>query len=314
MSNAWALHKRGPQRKAFRESELAKQKISYERQLAGNQPESKPYNAFEHLCRSIIPNQNGKRLMAMFTVYFDESGTHSESKAVVVAGYIATVEQWDEFEREWRAMLDAEHLTMFHRKDLENFRGEFQEKYGWDPTRRERVVKLAQGIIKRRVNVGFCSAVLKRDYDEIVTGEMRKYYGRHYYTFCINDALRLVSNWIRKFSRTDPIHYVFEAGAEGRGEVDARFEEINSDEKLRDLYKLASWTFADKRNLVQLQAADVIAYETFKQMDNRIVEGAKRKVRKSLEDLLKSTHMSNYWDKENLMKIVSHYRKRNKGQ
>jgi hypothetical protein len=248
----------------------------------------------------------------MFTVYLDESGTHDKSKAVIVAGCIATVNQWALFEREWREMLDREGVSIFHRNDLENFKGEFQEKDGWNPARRARVVSLAQGIIRRRMNFGICSAVIKRDYAEIIIGEMRDYYGRHYYTFCVNDALRLVGNWIRDFSRTDPLHFVFESGAEGSGEVAARLAEISGSERLRRLYNLAGWSFADKRDVVQLQAADVWAYETFKQMDNRIVDGVKRKVRKSAEALIKCPHVSNYWCKEDLIKLTLDYQERKK--
>lgn len=272
----------------------------------------KPYNAFEHLWRSIIPNQDRERLITVFTIYFDESGTHGRSKAVVVAGCISTVERWTLFEQEWKAFLNEEGISILHRNDLENFRGEFQEKYGWNPSRRERVVRLAQGIISRRINFAVCSAVIKRDYDEIITGDMRDYYGRHYYTFCVNDALRLVANWIRKYSRTDPIAYVFETGAEGSGEVAARFTKISGNEKLRKLYNFGSWSFAPKRDLVQLQAADLWAYETFKQMDNRVVDGVKRKVRKSAEVLTKCPHASNYYLKEDLVRLASNYQERKK--
>jgi hypothetical protein len=275
-------------------------------------PSEKPYSAFKHLWRSVIPYQDRERLMAMFTVYLDESGTHDKSKAVVVAGCIATVNQWTFFEREWREMLEREGISIFHRNDLENFKGEFKEEYGWNPARRARVVRLAQGIIKRRTNYAICSAVIKRDYDEIIMGEMRDYYGRHYYTFCVNDALRLVGNWIRKFSRTEPLNLVFESGAEGIGEVMTRLAEISRSEKLTRLYNFASGTFAKKQDLVQLQAADLWAYETFKQMDNRIVDGVKRKVRKSAEDLINCPHASNYWRKEDLLNLVSDYQERKK--
>jgi hypothetical protein len=38
----------------------------------------------------------------IFDVYLDESGTHAASKAVSVAGYLATPERWNAFSVEWK--------------------------------------------------------------------------------------------------------------------------------------------------------------------------------------------------------------------
>jgi len=62
------------------------------------------YDAFDHLIQSLCLQKQD--LMAMlFTAYFDESGTYLGSGAVVVGGYVATVEQWQHFAREWNYIL-----------------------------------------------------------------------------------------------------------------------------------------------------------------------------------------------------------------
>ena len=40
--------------------------------------------------------------MLVLSGYFDESGTDSLSKAVSVAGFVSTVEQWEVFTVQWR--------------------------------------------------------------------------------------------------------------------------------------------------------------------------------------------------------------------
>jgi hypothetical protein len=250
----------------------------------------------------------------MFIVYFDESGTHYKAKAFALAGYIATAEQWIEFEREWRDLLQSENISMFHRTDLECFHNEFSEDNGWNPTRRERVVRRAQGIIRRRVNIGISSSIIKQAYDEIITGEARHFYGEHYYSFAVRDCLERVADWIKRFHRTEPIRYVFEKGAEGQTEVNEALTEAYEDKDLRERFKLDGWSFEDKRSVVQLQAADLLAYETFKHMENQIVDGVKRRMRKSLYDLLRQSggtpHHSNYWNTHNLTELVDVYRSR----
>lgn len=63
----------------------------------------------------------------------------------------------------------------------------------------------------------------------------------------------------------------------------------------------------DKRAVIQLQAA-VVAYETWKQMQNRIVAGELRPMRRSLWNLLRRSkgtpHISNYFDRDNLRELA----------
>jgi hypothetical protein len=49
----------------------------------------------------------------MFVAYFDESGTHGESKALVVSGYVASTDQWSKFDAEWKWAIAAEGLSIF---------------------------------------------------------------------------------------------------------------------------------------------------------------------------------------------------------
>ena len=236
----------------------------------------------------------------MFTAYFDESGTHKNS-AIVVAGYIATDEQWTEFRRNWSDLLQGEGVSHLHRTDLESFQKEFK---CWDKSRQIRVIKQAQGIIKLRVNTGFASGLIKVHYDEIIKKELRDEYGKDYYTFCVRDCLRHIVNWAIKYSQNKPIRYVFESGAEGQSEVEAIFQAIDKNEKDKALLRLSDWSFKDKLKVLPLQAADFCAYEMWKQMQNQIVNGKQRDLRKSFANLLKVKHISNYFDRENLIELV----------
>lgn len=63
-----------------------------------------PYDAFEHLWRSIFPFDAREKLMVMLTVYADESGTDGRSPIVAVGGYVSEVPQWDDFQKAWNEM------------------------------------------------------------------------------------------------------------------------------------------------------------------------------------------------------------------
>lgn len=132
----------------------------------------------------------------MFTVYFDES--YGPSDAYVVAGYVAKDEQWIEFIREWTGLLEREAITTLHRTDLECFHGEFSEARGWNPQRRAHVVMQAQGIIRRRVNIGVSSGIIKSHFDDI-PDEAKEHTGKHYYTLCAQDCFRHMTNWVNQY-------------------------------------------------------------------------------------------------------------------
>ncbi len=52
--------------------------------------------------------------MPMFTLYCDDSGTHSASDVAIAGCYIATVEQWGELKRNWDEINAREKFGVFH--------------------------------------------------------------------------------------------------------------------------------------------------------------------------------------------------------
>ena len=100
-----------------------------------------------------------------FTACFDDSGTHPESRTAVCAGYVATVEQWRNLEREWREADKQDPFMPFHLTDCLAAHRQFK---GWNKERKYTLVKKLIGIINSRVRQGVISAVVKSDYDELV--------------------------------------------------------------------------------------------------------------------------------------------------
>lgn len=67
----------------------------------------------------------------MLRAYFDDSGTHADSEVVAIGGLIGTVDQWNEFDRKWKALLAAPlpskpPLRMFHLSHCNAANGEFR--------------------------------------------------------------------------------------------------------------------------------------------------------------------------------------------
>jgi hypothetical protein len=236
--------------------------------------------------------------LSRFAAYFDESGTHAASPVLVVAGYLSPVEQWSHFEREWRELLDEFRVANpFHMTDFENRWRQFQ---GWDDSARHRCIDRITGILGRRTWFRTAFAVNVADYQDVVGGADVSPYG-----FCVWEWMKEAERWLDRYGYTAPIDYVFERGS-GRGaEIENNFQWMLSRRKdLRKRYRINSYTFADKRDMLPLQAVDVFAYEAWKHLMNVILPEVKRASRKSLQLLLgKARHHAYYHGREHLEKF-----------
>lgn len=223
--------------------------------------------------------------MAMFTFYGDESYAPN-TNAYAVSGYIATVEQWEEWEREWRELGRGEGFTILHKRLLEtNVKGSVFE---WpDLTadekreKKKRINSRACDIILRRVNAGFTAAISKTEWKEIVAeSRWAAALGKSFYAAGVYVCLNLISMWIEQFpNRRDPIdgiRYVFEEGADGRDEAEAMIREFKRDERQCERYKIKGYSFEKKKDVWPLQAADFLAYESYRHIDNQLMGEVKR--------------------------------------
>jgi hypothetical protein len=85
------------------------------------------------------------KIFVSIVAYLDESGTHDESAKMlgsevpIIAGYMATREQWGEFCQDWQKALDDDTVSYFHYRVF-NARDERKTNskspyYGWDDER-----------------------------------------------------------------------------------------------------------------------------------------------------------------------------------
>jgi len=264
-----------------------------------------PYNPFRHLCRSIFC---GKSDYMMFAAYFDDSGTHSKSRVATVAGYISNVGQWDIFNKEWAACLKDFKVKEMHRSDLESFEEEFLESNGWNPNRRKAFLQKLHPIMKKRTKVAIGSAVIRETFEEIVPETIKKLFGG-VYGWCAHECITLARIWAEKCQRKNipPMQWVFEAGTTGYGQVDQMFQSLNARADLRADWRIKGWSFQGK-DVLPLQAADVIAYEVYKHVENQILDkGEKHDIRFSMADLFRECDVNylKWWSRDRLIEWVN---------
>jgi hypothetical protein len=209
--------------------------------------------------------------MAMFTLYCDDSGTDAKSDIAVAGCYVSTVEQWEHFKRNWQEINDRENFGTFHMTDFVGRYEQFSAPEWSDKEKRDRTVGALISTIKVRTRMGFSAAILKSAYDEFISGDdvLRERLGDNHYALAVRLCTGLVDDWRRKHGYKEPVQYVFDRMTKGRGDIDAMFNVLVSgkgDAMHRYGVYPDCWSFQDKAQTVQLQAADIWAYENFRYM------------------------------------------------
>jgi hypothetical protein len=239
----------------------------------------------------------------MLTVYCDDSGTSPDQRTAVAAGYLASTAQWEHFNPRWNSLLADFGVSRMHRADLESFVREFT---GWNGNRRTEFVQKAHGVIKDHTYIALGTGVIKSDYEDVMPQWVKDLFGG-VYGWCVNECLVSVGKWCEKLQTPyrERINWVFEAGTAGSGQVVAMLRNLSEDPTWGPRLRIGNWSFAGKDTL-PLQAADTVAYEIFKQIENRIIDQGTRDVRLSILDLVRPQDEAylKYWDKARLMRWV----------
>jgi hypothetical protein len=101
-------------------------------------------------------------LVAVFSLRLDETGTDGLSPITVVAGAVATKDQWDKLEDRWQAIMSRNGVDNFHAKE---FNGRLAPFNDWSHLKRSRFVDALQRTVARnttfRASVGIEHAVHK---------------------------------------------------------------------------------------------------------------------------------------------------------
>jgi hypothetical protein len=186
---------------------------------------------------------------------------------------------------------------------LEKDRKEFR---GWEKCRRERLLAKLFPIIRKRAWLGVASAVSMDDYNRLIPpGGLRNHVGSAY-TLCVQGALWCAGKWAQRTGRLDEISYVLDSGHRNGEEAREAHEKTRSNERTVTEYRVGQLAFDTDDRAVALQAADLVAYETWKYLTNKS-EQPDREVRYPFEQLLKLPYENRLFDRQPLEEMRDHY-------
>ncbi|HEV2202690.1 MAG TPA: DUF3800 domain-containing protein [Bryobacteraceae bacterium] len=241
--------------------------------------------------------------MAMMTLYFDDSGTHRQSKVAIAACFLSDVRRWKDFEDQWTSELENAGILDcgFHMADFEAR----SPRFDWGEEKRSSVLAALVRVINKYALAGMAAAVVKSDYNRFVTGKLRKKLGQYPYTFAVQACLAQIEQWRVRNATDQPMEYIFDWMTKGKGEIDALFDDI-LEQKLAMHFGIEpqGWAFQNRKTVFPLQAADILAWEANRYMHEHQFTGAEpRPSFKSVVDAVEMT--PRFYDVSSLPEIVS---------
>jgi hypothetical protein len=149
----------------------------------------------------------------MITVYCDDSGTNYRTPFCVLAGYVATADDWQAFSEEWNAELNRPpRLSCLKMSQAYALKDQFS---GWTESERdEKLIRLAQ-VIQRWVSAGFGSFVSNQAFRSFVKNYVPRTVN-HPYWLCLN---AVIGGAMLSIAENQQIDFVFDRqGRDSNGE------------------------------------------------------------------------------------------------
>lgn len=262
----------------------------------------------------------------MLQAYMDESGSHDESSRCLVAGYWGEVNEWRQFERAWRAVLESEGVPEFHAK---NFwpRPRVREFAEWSDARHAHFIDRLLTIIQSHEIYPFGCGVDIGEWKKIPEKFKRVFSGYHHNQAVKDKRLKplflpfqFVAVRIATYCQAGvTMNFVFDQSQQTSAQLakcfsDLKLEARESDDPL--LNHLGELSFADSHRTLPLQAADLLSYEVYRLNKRMITSGGNVSARReTLRAMARMKSTEDFWlfDEtrfKNLMEILEANRER----
>jgi hypothetical protein len=206
-----------------------------------------------------------RRLMVMFQAFIDDSGWDGRSPVFVLAGYVATENQWEAFSDEWQTILDLEEpkkLGPFKMAQASQFRHRTSPFYGFTPEQLHTRLRKLGVAINKHVEHGIISVVPIEPYRKVFTGRFHPdALDRPYFLSFYGVMTRLIG-LTKQREISDGIDFIFDTqGGESIALLTAEYQRFLALSP-QDLLGIAPANpkFENDEKVRPLQAADMIAW------------------------------------------------------
>lgn len=199
----------------------------------------------------------------MLEAYFDESHTQF---AFGLGGYLAPADEWKRFNAKWVEFLAGYKLQRFHMADCESQQEEFR---GWTVARCHQAVRDAISILNSHSIIGINWGCFLDDYKDhpVPEGQSRP----DPYHLCFVKCVALALFEADNFGVDEEIAFLFDRRKKFQHKAHDLFDRmIRQESSSRINARIGLLAFGDSYKVLPLQAADIMAYEARKELENSI--------------------------------------------
>jgi hypothetical protein len=203
----------------------------------------------------------------MLAAYLDESGHSSDSRIVAMGGIMGNHLHMETLADRWREMLHRHGDITFHMSHLEGNLGEFKD---WTVPQREALLADAFLCLKDLFIVPFGMVVIVEQYCDLPTIAQQAFIDPWFICFqmCVREAAS-TTMWYRDDpTPNEKIALFHDRQLEYQGRAVSAFHFLKDSTSFG--HRLGSITSASMSDVIQLQVADLVAYEIRKLVENAI--------------------------------------------
>lgn len=214
----------------------------------------------------------------MLNAYFDES--ERPGGIFAVAGWAYDRRKAKKCRRDWNQLFQK--YGECHMTDLALKQRQFK---GISDKEAHRLIQKAISIINNCASFGVAVSCNIHELEPILPKWIEGFAGA--YPVCCHVAMTALGGLV---GEAEQIAYFFESGHRHQNQAHKFMSRVLDAPELKESYRHFSHTFADKKDVKQLQTADILVWEWAKFLDETALN-EKRKIRKSFEALITKGHM-----------------------
>lgn len=202
-------------------------------------------------------------------------------------------------------MVHRYRVTAFHATDCANGAKEFE---GWSKPRKRKMFQNLINILSRHSSLEGCSAsVVIQDYKDVVYPEADQLFGGPKLL-----AFQLLILEVAKRAGQS-VAFIVDKPSKGWGTLDEIFERTKVEARTRIwANNLHSLTPGDVRKFPAIQTADLLAYETYRELSEKkkAKTGTRRRLRRSLWRLMVEKSLTGpYFERDGLLRLIDQCKK-----
>ena len=238
--------------------------------------------------------EEGQYAMAL-TCYLDDSGTHSQSSAVVIGGLLMNRLQFKEFSRRWRKRLEKYKVSEpFHMKEFIRPHGAYA---GMPPELKKGLFRELSEVTNEHKCISLSFSVPQEEFVNRVSPEVRKaLIGPYAFTFFA--TVLLTRDVSLAFDGGARISYLVDHGCAHEDQLLEMHKRISDLEAGRNGQTVGTIAFDRDDDIPPLQAADAIAWSARRREVDGKLDGEFEPLNALLQEGMRPSHVHKHLGQE----------------